>query len=228
MEAPVPESREVRGQLNQAAELLRADRTHPRRPHHEQIPDSPAQVVHPQAEERVVVGVPAGELEERFARLRGVVPAGQRPPVPEWGEGTVERLELQAVPCEVEVVNDLRPEQADHVGEDRNRESRQDLLAEGGAAHPVVLFDQQNPPSGPRQVTGRDQPVVPAPDDDGVVAVQGLDLGLLEVRAPRARKPRDPIPDSFFERVLPGRERRQFSRWEPSDRHRPAQRRERA
>ena len=107
------------------------------------------EVVHPQAEARIVVGVPPGEGQQRFPRLRRVVPAGQRPPVPERGEGAVERLQLQPVPREIEVVHDLRAQQADHIGEDGDREPRQDLLAESGPTHPLVLLDEDGPPPAP-------------------------------------------------------------------------------
>ena len=197
VEAPVPEAREVRGQFDEAAELPRADRAHPRGRHREQLPDPPAEVVHPEPEERVVVRVPAGELEQRLAGLRRVVPAGQGPSVRQGRERPVERLELQAVPGEVEVVDDLRPQQADHVGEDRDREPGQDLLAVGGPADALVLLDEQDVPAAPRQVGGGDQPVVAAPDDDVVVAVQGGRAGLFGGRGTRrARRPRDPIPVS--------------------------------
>ena len=203
VETPVAESREVRRELHQAAELLRAHRAHPRGRHREQFPNPPAQLVHPQPEEGVVVGVPAGELEQRLPRLRRVVPAGQRPPVAEGSERPVERLEPQAVPGEVEVVNDLRPQQADHVGEDRDRESRQDLLAVGRPAHPLVLLDDQDVPAGPRQVGGGDQPVVAAPDDDVVVAVQGF-----AVRVSAVGKVRDAgraiVPPTAHEFALTG------------------------
>ena len=44
VETPVAEAREVRGQVNEAAQLLRADRAHPRGRHREQLPDPPAEV----------------------------------------------------------------------------------------------------------------------------------------------------------------------------------------
>ena len=76
-------------------------------------------------------------------------------------------------PCfgQVQLADDLGPEQADDVREDREAEAREDLLGHRGAAEDVALLEDERLEAGPREVRRADQAVVAAADDDRVVAL---------------------------------------------------------
>ena len=77
---------------------------------------------------------------------------------------------MQAVPREVEVADDLRPQQAHDVREHREREAGEDLLAHRRPADPLAALEDDDALAGTREVRGRDEAVVAAADDDRVVA----------------------------------------------------------
>ena len=87
-------------------------------------------------------------------------------------ERAVERQDVQAVLGQVQVPDDLRPQQADDVAGDREAEARDDLLGDGGAAQDVPALQDQRLEPGPRQVRGGDEAVVPSADDHRVVALR--------------------------------------------------------
>ena len=72
---------------------------------------------------------------------------------------------------QVELADDLGPQQRDDVGADRVLEAREDLLGHGRAAEHVAPLEHEHLPAGARQVGGAHQAVVAAADDDDVVAV---------------------------------------------------------
>jgi hypothetical protein len=93
--------------------------------------------------------------------------------VVERRERPVQRQDLEPVAAEVEVADDLRPEQGDDVGRDAEPEAGDDLLGDGGPAEHLAALEDNDAHAGPREVRGGDQAVVAAPDDDGVVALLG-------------------------------------------------------
>ena len=83
-------------------------------------------------------------------------------------EGAVERQDLEAVARQVELADDLGPQEADDVRGDRESIARHDLLGHGGAAEHVPALQDEHAPAGPREIGGTGQPVVAAADDDRV------------------------------------------------------------
>ncbi len=76
----------------------------------------------------------------------------------------------QPVPLELEVLDHLRPQHAEHLGGAGDAVARHDLVGDAGAADPVVALDAERRQPVARQVGGGDQPVVAGANDDGVVA----------------------------------------------------------
>ena len=108
----------------------------------------------------------ARDLAMRFAVI---VHAPQVVAARHGSERAVERQNFQAVAGQVEVANDLRPQQRDHVGADRELESGENFFGDGGAAEHVAALEHQNFLAGARQIGGVDQAVVASADDDYVV-----------------------------------------------------------
>ena len=84
-------------------------------------------------------------------------------------ERAVERQNLEAVPREIQVADDVGPEQRDDVGALGEVEAGEDLLGHGRSAEHVAPLEHQHLPARPRQIRGVREAVVAAPDDDGVV-----------------------------------------------------------
>ena len=78
-------------------------------------------------------------------------------------------------PCfgQLEVVDDVRPQQAQGVRERREPEARAELLGDGRAADEVAPLEDQRLEPGLREVGAVDEAVVAAADDDGVVGPVG-------------------------------------------------------
>ena len=64
---------------------------------------------------------------------------------------------------QVELANDLRPEQRDDVRADRIAEAGKELLGNGGAAEDVPPLEDQHLPAGTGEIRGGGQAVVAAP-----------------------------------------------------------------
>ncbi len=79
----------------------------------------------------------------------------------------------EAVLHEVEVLDDVRPQQAQGVRERREPEARPELLGDGRSADEMAALEDEGPQTGLRQVGAVGQPVVAAADDDGVVGPVG-------------------------------------------------------
>src|ERR1051326_8494242 len=89
-------------------------------------------------------------------------------------ERSVERQDLEAVPWQIELADDLGPEQRDDVGGDRELEARNDLLGDGRAPQDVPALEDEHLPSRAREIRGIDKAIVAAADhDDVVVHVRG-------------------------------------------------------
>ena len=69
-----------------------------------------------------------------------------------------------------QVAPDRGAQHAQHVGAGRGAVARGELLGDAGAADDVAPFEHERAQAGAREVEGRDQAVVPAADDDRVVA----------------------------------------------------------
>ena len=116
-----------------------------------QLADGPAVVVDPPQVVAAAVGRALALVERR--------------------ERAVERQDVQAVPRQLEVADDLGPEQRDDVAEDREAEAREELLGHRGAAQDVALLEDEGLHAGAGEIGGADQAVVAAADDDRVVGL---------------------------------------------------------
>ena len=77
-------------------------------------------------------------------RLAVVVHAPQVIAAGHGSKCAIERKNFQAVAGKIEVANDFRPQQRDHVGAHRELESRKDLFRDGRAAEHVPPLEHQN------------------------------------------------------------------------------------
>ena len=84
-------------------------------------------------------------------------------------EGPIKREDLEAVPREVELPDDLGPEQRDHVGTDGEFEPWENFLSDRRSAEHVTALQDQDLLSRASQVGRVDQAVVTAADDNDVV-----------------------------------------------------------
>ena len=131
--------------------------------------DEPGHLDHQLAVFLVGLGVaeaPAAELADRPA----VVVDPPQVVVLERRERAVEGQDVEAVLRQVELADDLGPEQADDVAGDAEPEAREDLLGHRGPAEQMALLEDDGLQPGPGQVGGADEAVVAAADDDRVVA----------------------------------------------------------
>ena len=87
------------------------------------------------------------------------------------GERPVEREDVEAVLRELEVADDLRPQEADDIREDAEPEAREELLGHRGATEDVAPLQDERLEAGARQVGRADEAVVAPADDHRVVAV---------------------------------------------------------
>ena len=139
----------------------------------------------------VGVGVARRVAAQLAARLVGIGPGAEVVAVVERRDGALERQDLEPVPRQVEVADDLGPQQAHDVGEHRELEAREDLLGHRGAADQRAPLEHQRLAARARQVGRGDQAVVAAADDDRVVAARSCLLPLrIEERQLRAPRPR--------------------------------------
>ena len=125
--------------------------------------------LHGFAEFVVGFGVDAGVAGDLAMSFAVIVHAPQIIAAGHGRERAVERKNFEAVAREIEVADDFRPQQRDHVGADGKLEAGEDFFGAGRAAENVAAFEHQNFLSGARQVGGVDQAVVAAADYDDVV-----------------------------------------------------------
>ncbi len=106
-------------------------------------------------------------------RSRLVGPERDRPTVGLRGEGTdIGRDETEPVRAQVEILDDGRADPADRVRETRHSDAAQ-LRGLRGTADVTAPLEHQGPLACLREIGGRDEGVVPRPDDDRVVAAAG-------------------------------------------------------
>ena len=108
----------------------------------------------------------SGNLAPRFAM---VIYAPQVIAIGHGREGAVQGKDFQAVAGKVEIADDLRPQQRDHVRADREFEAGKDLLGHGGPAQHVAALQYYNFLAGTRKIGGIGEPVVPAANHDCVI-----------------------------------------------------------
>ncbi len=171
VEAPVPPG-QPEG-VGQVTRLARADRG---RDGQQQRAEHVGQAAEPGVPLRVGVGVALGPLRDLVVgALRVLLVQGEASAFRERLVVRPHREDLVAVPLELEVVHDRRREERHHVGEPRHPELGRvgpGRLGRGGAAGGPPRLQDQGLRAGAGEVGGRDQAVVPAADDDRVVAVR--------------------------------------------------------
>ncbi len=79
----------------------------------------------------------------------------------------------EAVLGELQLVDDVRAEQRQCIGERREPEARMQLFGDGGSAHEVAAFDDQGLEPLLGQIGAVGEPVVAATDHDCVVFALG-------------------------------------------------------
>ena len=161
LEAPADEQK-----LHQLAWV---QRVRVRRHHAENRFYEPAHRLHRFAEFVVGFRVHAGVARNLAVRLAMIVHAPQVVAAGHGRERTVEWKNLQAMAGKIEVANNLRPQQRDHVGADRKLEPLNDLFRASRSPEHVATLEHQHFLAGAREISGIDQPVVASADDDGVV-----------------------------------------------------------
>ena len=162
-----------RKRLPIAEQLEQAARIERRRIGRQHAEDRLGEAAH--LDHRLAVLVVGLGVEPRVARdlapgLVVIVDAPQVIAVRHRRERAVERQQLHAVARQIELADDLRPQQRDHVRADRELEAGKDLFGDGRAAEHVPALEHEDLASRPREIGGAGQPVVPAADDDRVVA----------------------------------------------------------
>ena len=84
-------------------------------------------------------------------------------------ERPIERQDLEAVLRQLELADDLRPEQRDHVRRHAESKAGENLLRYRGSAEHMAPFEHDDLEARARQIGGGDQAIVPAADHHGVV-----------------------------------------------------------
>ena len=105
------------------------------------------------------------------------------------GEGAVEGQDVEPVARQLQVTDDLRPQQAHHIREHAEAEAGEDLHRERGAAEDLPSLEHEGPEASPREVGTADEAVVAAADDDRVVASWHVLLARRASPAPVDRVP---------------------------------------
>ena len=119
----------------------------------------------------VVHGGVAGRVPRDLAtRVLVIVGPPQVVAIRHRRERAVERQNLEAVPAELQLLDDLGTQERHDVRAHRELEAVEHFLGHGGAAQHVTAFEDQDLAARPRQVGGGRQPVVAAADDDRVIA----------------------------------------------------------
>ena len=103
------------------------------------------------------------------ARAAVVVHAPQIVAVRHRRKRTVKRQHFEAVARQVEIADDLRPQQRDDVRADGDVEARKHLLGDGRAAEHVPALEHEHAAARPRQIRRVRQAVVAPADHDHVV-----------------------------------------------------------
>ena len=164
------QARAVLAELQQAAQVAPAERRRIGRHEAEHRLDRLGGARH---HARILVGglgIARRVAVDLAARQVVVVPGGEVVAVVQRRDGARQRQDLEAVPRQFEVADDLGPQQADHVRELGEAVAREDLLGDRGAADDVAPLEHHDLLARAREVGAGDQAVVARADDDRVVA----------------------------------------------------------
>ena len=102
-------------------------------------------------------------------RLRVVVDPPEIVPARHRRERAVQRENLQSVPREIELADDLRAQEGHDVRCDGELETGENFFGDSGAAEYMPALEHEDFAPGLREVCGVDEPVVSAPDHNHVV-----------------------------------------------------------
>ncbi len=169
MEHPLVELAEARAQAGQRHQLLRVVAEDVGRDHVEQGLDGLADHLDVVGVLVVRVGVVLGVPRDLLEVL--VVVLGEQQVIAVLAGGQERRHQQghEAVLGQLQVVDDVRPQQRQRIRERREPETRAQLLGDGRTADEVATLDDQRLEAGLREVGAVDQAVVAATDHDGVV-----------------------------------------------------------
>ena len=188
MELPGAEAAEVRAQPQQTGQVARLQRGRIGRNHAEYRLHGARHLVHEPPELVVGLRVARRVARQLAAVLVVVVPLREVVAVRQRRERALQRQDVQAVPRQVEIANDLGAQQAHHVREHRELEAGKDLLGHGRAADALAPLEHEHALAGAGEIRGAHEPVVAAADDDCVVgrrhdpSLRAILLALLERR----------------------------------------------
>ena len=140
----VGEGAEALAEERQLHELARIQRHRIGRRHVEDRLDEARHLDHRLAVLVVGLGVEPRVPPDLALRLGVVVHAPQVVAVRHRREGAVERQDFQAVARQIEIADDLRPEQRHHVRADREAEARKHLLGDRRAADDVAALEHED------------------------------------------------------------------------------------
>ena len=167
----------------QLHQLLRIQRRRIGRHHAQNRLHEAAHGLHRFAEFVVGFGVHFGVPRDLAMRFAVIVDAPQIVAVRHRSERAVERQDFQSMARKIEIANDLRTQQRDHVGAHRELESGENFFGDGSAAEHVTAFEHENFLPRARQIGGGGEAVVASADDDYVVfRVAGMPAIQLSVR----------------------------------------------
>ena len=181
------ELRELLAQIDHLPDVPRPQRRRVRRRAHEQRADELALTHHVRRIALICVRIPRVVTRE-FAALHvviGVVAqnvAGARD-----RHATAVRHDLQSVARQLQIAEELRPQQAAHVGAVRVDPAFLNLTADRGAADPRVALQHQHLEARAREISRIGQAVVSGADDDGIVALHGFAAPLTSTMRLRSR-----------------------------------------
>jgi hypothetical protein len=116
---------------------------------------------------RVSPGVMRRKPCEFARRSRGIIVEAERAAIPVRSEKAHFRLDdREAVTFQIQVARDARQQRASRMGERRRAETFVKLFGDGDSSDLLATLKHERRKTGPRQVRGGDETVVPASDDD--------------------------------------------------------------
>ena len=185
-------------------EFRRVQRPDIGRRHRERRRDELREARHEPAESRVGLRIAAREFRDLLESILLVPVSVQVPPVRQGREARLLRDNLESMGRKFEIPDHLRPEEAAHVGADRELEPGEHLLGHGGPSEHVASFEDQDPFPRSSQVGRGGEAVVPPADHDCVVA-RGQETPPAAFRSQDAGRPRAPTVSGAGLNPFPGK-----------------------
>ncbi len=133
-------------------------------------------------------GVNAGVAANFADGLGVIVHAPQMIAIGHGRESAIERQNFETVARKIKLANDFGAKQRDHVGTFGKKKAGNDFFSNGGAAQNVTAFEDQHFFAGLGQISGVDQSIVTATDDDHVVVLHHFARAPLHTSARNRRK----------------------------------------